>query len=98
MTLDSLHHVALAVTDVAAAVTWYTGTFRCDVKYQDETWALLAFGNIQLALVVPHQHPPHLAFTHPDAARFGPLKTHRDGTRSVYVTDPAGNSVEIMAE
>jgi hypothetical protein len=25
------------------------------------------------------------------------LKLHRDGTRSCYVRDPAGNSVEVMA-
>ena len=29
--------------------------------------------------------------------KFGALKLHRDGTRSCYVTDPAGNSVEILA-
>jgi hypothetical protein len=33
----------------------------------------------------------------PHAAEHGPLKTHRDGTRSVYVQDPAGNSVELLA-
>jgi hypothetical protein len=48
-------------------------------------------------LVIPEQHPPHIAFTSPKAEQFGALKTHRDGTRSTYVKDPAGNSVEIMA-
>lgn len=97
MEFDSLNHVAVPVQDVAAAVAWYRDTFRCRVKYQDATWALLGFGNIDLALVVPEQHPPHLGFVSPDAERFGALKTHRDGTRSCYVTDPAGNSVEILA-
>ena len=94
--LDAIHHVAVSVTDVAAAVSWYTKTFACRVAYQDESWAMLEFANIRLALVVPGQHPPHLGFTSSRAADFGALKTHRDGTRSTYVADPAGNSVEIL--
>ncbi len=43
--LDSLDHVAIPVEDVAAAVDWYTKTFRCEVSYQDDTWAFLKFGN-----------------------------------------------------
>ena len=96
-TLDRMHHVAIAVADIASAVAWYTSTFRCTVAYQDPTWALLDFENLKLALVAPDQHPPHVAFTSPEAERFGALTTHRDGTRSTYVNDPAGNSVEIMA-
>jgi len=95
--MDSIDHVAIPVKDVAATVAWYKRTFSCEVEYQDETWAYLKFGNIKLALVVEHQHPPHLAFVSPHAANFGELKSHRDGTKSVYVTDPAGNPVEIMA-
>ena len=94
---DPLDHVAISVRDVAQAVAWYTATFRCTVAYQDATWAFLEFANIRLALVVPEQHPPHLALASPRAAEFGALTTHRDGTRSVYVTDPSGNAVEIMA-
>ena len=96
-TLDRVHHVAIAVNDVAAAVAWYTSTFRCSVSYRDATWALLDFDNLHLALVIPGQHPPHVAFTSPKAEAFGALETHRDGTRSTYVKDSAGNSVEIMA-
>lgn len=95
--LDRIEHVAIAVAELAPAVAWYTSNFRCEVAYQDATWALLEFDNLQLALVIPEQHPPHIAFTRPDAERFGALTTHRDGTRSTYVRDPAGNSVEIMA-
>ena len=95
--LDALHHVAISVRDIAEAVTWYTANFHCTLAYQDTTWALLNFANTQLALVIPEQHPPHIAFSHPDAAKFGPLKAHRDGTRSTYISDPAGNPVEIMA-
>ena len=95
--LDRVVHVAISVQDVAAAVAWYTSTFRCTVAFQDATWALLDFDNLQVALVIPEQHPPHIAFSHPAADSFGALKTHRDGTRSTYVRDPAGNSIEIMA-
>ena len=96
-TLDTLHHVAIPVQDVARAVEWYTGQFRCEVSYQDETWALIDFANLQLALVVPEQHPPHIAFISESAEERGELTTHRDGTRSLYVTDSEGNSIEVMA-
>jgi len=96
--LDRIEHVAIAVADVDSAVAWYTSHFRCTVAYKDATWALIAFDNLKLALVVPEQHPPHIAFTSPEAEKFGALTTHRDGTRSIYIKDPAGNSVEIMAK
>jgi len=95
--LDRVDHLAVPVRDVAEAVAWYTANFRCSVAYQDATWALLDFENTRLALVIPDQHPAHLAFSSDQAARFGTLVAHRDGTRSTYVLDPSGNSVEIMA-
>ncbi len=94
--LDTLHHVAVTVSNVKETVDWYTKQFGCTVKYQDETWALVQFANISLAFVLSEQHPPHFAVLgNPDA--YGQPKTHRDGTRSVYVKDPAGNNVEILA-
>jgi catechol 2,3-dioxygenase-like lactoylglutathione lyase family enzyme len=96
--LDDLHHVAISVGSVPEAVAWYTGRFRCRVEYQDATWALLALGNVRLALVTAGEHPPHLGFFRPDAERFGRLKPHRDGTRSVYIEDPWGNAVEILQQ
>jgi len=94
--LDTLDHVALLVKDVAAAVAWYTRTFRCRVIYQDGTWAMLAFRNARLALMAPGRHPPHVAIPREDAARFGPLEAHRDGIRSIYLTDGDGNSIEVL--
>jgi len=94
--LDSLHHVAIAVRNIADAVAWYRERFRCEIAYQDETWAMLKFGNTNLALVLPEQHPPHLGFTSPQALGSPRLKTHRDGTRSFYTTDCSGNTVELM--
>ena len=98
MSLDTLDHVAVAVKDIDQAVQWYTKTFHCKVAYQDATWAMLDFANLKVALVLPEQHPPHLAFVSPEAEKFGTLRPHRDGTQSVYVSDPAGNTIEILAQ
>jgi catechol 2,3-dioxygenase-like lactoylglutathione lyase family enzyme len=96
--LDLIHHVAISVTDIKSAVEWYRSHFTCRVSYQDDTWAMLDFANLKLALVIPQQHPPHVAFVHPEAEKFGALKTHRDGTRSCYLRDAAGNAVELLAQ
>ena len=105
--LNEIHHVVIAVGNVSKAVEWYTkhfhcdhfrcDHFRCDIEYHDETRELFVFGNTRLALVPPKQHPPHIGFIHPQAESFGELKLHRDGTRSCYVADPAGNAVEVLA-
>jgi len=94
--LQSLHHVAVPVSDIDRAVDWYTSRFACELKYRDATWALLKFANIHLALVTPEQHPPHIGLMDPKAADYGPLTLHRDGTRSIYIQDSEGNHVEIM--
>ena len=94
--LDSLHHIAISVDNIEKAIEWYKATFRCEVSYQDATWALLEFANIKMALVIPEQHPPHIALLG-DPTEFGEPKVHRDGTSSVYLKDPDGNNVEILA-
>ena len=94
--LDTLHHAALRVKDVHAAVRWYTERFRCDIEYQDGTWAMLQFANVRLAFVLQEQHPPHIA-VEGDPSAYGTPKIHRDGTSSVYLKDPDGNNVEILA-
>jgi catechol 2,3-dioxygenase-like lactoylglutathione lyase family enzyme len=88
--------VAISVNDIAKAVDWYRSNFRCEIAYQDATWAFLKFSNLHLALVLPGQHPPHVAFVSKRATTHPGLKPHRDGTRSVYISDPAGNAVELM--
>ena len=94
--LDTLHHAALRVKDVNRAVEWYTQRFACEVEHQDGTWAMLKFANVRLAFVVEQQHPPHIALLG-EPADFGTPQTHRDGTSSVYLKDPDGNNVEILA-
>ena len=91
-----LHHAAVCVTDIPKACDWYANTLGATVSYQDETWALLKLDNTSLALVIPSQHPPHLAFENDQADKFGPLTPHRDGTASVYVEDPFGNIIEFL--
>jgi catechol 2,3-dioxygenase-like lactoylglutathione lyase family enzyme len=83
--MTQIHHIALHVNDVAAAVSWYRGAFDCRIAYQDQTWAMLDFENVSLALVTRGQHPPHIAVADARAERFGRLSAHRDGTRSVYI-------------
>ena len=92
---DILDHVAVSVKDVSESVHWYTTHFKCRIVYQDQTWALLQFGNVRLAFVVPEQHPPHIAILG-DPNAFGQPKVHRDGTSSVYIQDPNGTNVEII--
>lgn len=94
---DTIHHVAVVVSNIQRAIQWYTTRFNCTVHYQDETWAVLDFANIQLALVTPGEHPAHVAFVTPDAAQYGPLQRHRDGIQSIYIRDPFGNAIELIA-
>jgi catechol 2,3-dioxygenase-like lactoylglutathione lyase family enzyme len=94
--LDTMHPVAVAVSNVKETVDWYTKHFDCKVRYQDESWALLEFANIRLAFVLSEQHPPHFALLG-DPTAYGEPKKHRDGTRSVYLKDPSGNNIEILA-
>lgn len=94
--LDVLHHVAVQVDDIEQAAKWYRDRFRCELEYLDATWAMLRFANMRIALVLPGQHPPHVAVALPDAAAFGEVREHRDGTRFVYTEDPWGNTVEVL--
>jgi catechol 2,3-dioxygenase-like lactoylglutathione lyase family enzyme len=95
--LDNIDHIAITVDDLDKTVEFYLQTFKAKVLYRDDTWAFLRFGNIKLAFVIPGQHPPHIAFISERAEEFGELKTHRDGTRSIYLKDPSANTIEIMA-
>lgn len=94
--LDSIHHIAIQVSDIAKAVTWYTNNYSCDIEYQDESWAMLKFANTSLALVLPEQHPYHFAIVTDNVSTYGEPIPHRDGTSSVYITDEYGNHVEML--
>ena len=94
--LMKLHHIALCVPSIAPAVKWYVETLKANIAFQDDTWALLDIENTSIALVLPSQHPPHLAFESREAEKYGDLTMHRDGTSSVYVQDPFGNTIEFL--
>ena len=62
--LTFVDHIAIESKDIAQSAKWYQDQFKCEVKHQDETWALLKFANISLALVTPGDHPPQLSLIH----------------------------------
>ncbi|MBC6414284.1 MAG: VOC family protein [Chromatiales bacterium] len=94
--LDTIHHTAIQVQDIAKAVSFYTKHFACEIEYQDESWAMLKFANASLALILPKQHPYHFAIVADDLSSYGQAVLHRDGTRSVYIQDEDGNYTEII--
>lgn len=96
--MDKIHHIAIQVPNIAKGVDWYVDNFETKILYQDESWAFLEFQNINLALVLPDQHPPHIAFEKDDADKYGELTPHRDGTASIYIDDPFGNKIEILKD
>ena len=98
-----MDHVAIPCPDIAAGVAFYTQTFGAQVLYQDATWAFLKIGQGKLALVTPTQHPPHIALrvdekTLENAAQNAgkTIDSHRDGTKGIYISDVAGNSIELI--
>ena len=46
--------------------------------------------------MLPSQHPPHVAFESSEAEKYGELTPHRDGTESIYIRDPFGNTIEFI--
>ena len=90
-----IDHIGIQVNNISESVDYYKG-YGSKVIHQDDTWALLNYDNISLALVLPNMHPPHIAFEKTNAEDYGKLKKHRDGTSSVYINDPSNNSVEIL--
>ncbi len=98
-----LDHVAIQTSDIPGSVAFYKNHFGAEVIYEDQSWAFLRLGKGKLALVNPQQHPPHVAIR-VDIAQLEAMaadcgqevKAHRDGTRGIYLTDPAGNTVELI--
>ena len=92
--LTYVDHIAIESTDIKKSIQWYQNEFNCIVKYQDDTWAMLKFDNISLALVSPGGHPPHIAVIDEDIVKEPNSKIHRDGIRYLYETDPDSNFIE----
>ena len=100
MTFD---HTGIPSTDIPASIEWYRSRFNATVLYADDTWALLKVGGQKLALVSPHQHPPHVAFkvTEQQLAEAAmqtdkKIDHHGDGTTGIYLHDPFGNAIELI--
>ena len=94
--LDSIHHVAVVCKDIKETADWYAGKFLCHIDYIDETWCLISFKNVKLALIKEGAHPPHIGIEIPEWLVGKELKRHQDGTESAYSQDPSGNTVELM--
>jgi len=92
-----IDHIALQVDDIYEGCEWYYSQFNANVLYFDQSWALLQFDNIKLALILPNEHKNHLAVevvtkSYPNLE----FKQHRDGSNYHYLTDPWGNCVELI--
>ncbi len=93
----SFDHAALSVTSIPNAVEWYKLELDATVRYQDDTWAMLDVCGTSVALTVPSQHPPHLAFAVSTIDDLGQdFHEHRDGSNYIYKTDPDGNTIELI--
>ena len=98
-----LDHVAVVVRNIAESVEWYTTNVGAEVLYADATWAFLRAGQGKIALVMAHQHPPHVAVRVNETTLYElasqhqqAIDTHRDGTQGFYFNDPDGNVIEVI--
>ena len=76
--MDKIDHIAIQTKNIDDSVTWFLKKFKCSVIYQDDSWAMLEFENMKLALVLPDQHPPHIAISCVDIEEQGKPGKHRD--------------------
>lgn len=95
--VQKLDHIAINVTDLLTSIEWYTENVGATIDYSDESWAMLDIAGVKLAMTVPEQHPPHIAFTVSDISCLGSKpRKHRDGSYFRYVNDPEGNTIELI--
>lgn len=97
-------HIAIQVKnqDIKGTAAWYKNNMSANILYLDDTWALLDVFDLRLALVLPTQHPPHIAFKINEAQYLDfkkaskTFKKHRDGSESFYEKDISGNILEFV--
>ena len=93
----NIDHIALQVNNIEESVDWYVENYGCSIIYSDDSWAMLQFGNIKLALVVEDEHPYHIAFEIDGIQGNGSnWSYHRDDTISRYIDDANSNNVELI--
>ena len=95
--LDHLHHIAINVADLKAAVKWYQSSFNCEIIFEGRTEVQLQFANTILCLILPSQERPHVAFLRHDAHTIGELRPRNNGVESTFIADPTGNTIEIVS-
>ena len=91
-----IDHIAVETNNIKNSVDWYISKFKCELKYQDDTWAMLKFDNISVALVTPGEHPPHFAVVNSNISSEKNFKKHRDGIGFKYVQDLDNNYIEFI--
>jgi hypothetical protein len=93
--MERIDHIAIIAPNVRQTANWYADNFDCKIKYKDKTYAVLEFDNIELAIVSPAEHPPHIAIVDEnlDENQIGIMK-HKDDSVGIYEHDGAGNFVE----
>ena len=94
--MDNIDHIAVQTNNINESLKWYKDMFKCNVLFEDETWALIEFKNTKIALVVPEQHPPHIAIKRKNLEQYGNPVKHRDGSESVYIESPDRNTFELI--
>jgi hypothetical protein len=91
--MKRIDHIAICVSSPIEAADWYVKNHGATKIFADDTWAIVQFQNIKLAFVIKEQHPPHFAF---EVDNLDAGNLHRDGSVSVYKTDPWGNEYELV--
>ena len=94
--LSQVDHIAIQTNDVKSTINWYLDNFECEVISEDKSWALLKFENINIALVSPNEHQPHIAFCVNNIIEYGRPSIHRDGIPYIYKEDDYGNVIELV--
>ena len=69
--MDKIDHIAIQTDSIEKSINWYKMMFDCEVEFEDSTWALIKFENTKLALVIPDQHPPHIAIKRKNLEKYG---------------------------
>ena len=98
--MDIIDHIAIKVTDLNKAKTWYLDHLKAEIAYEDHKYIRLKAQNVNIALIdeqfYSHAHIGILVKDQNELPDNGHRVEHRDGTIGVYVKDPFGNYIEYI--